>query len=457
MTRTAVLKSIGHFLIFLGALFSPVITLTSTAIGQEDPNAQYVSIVSGDLSNEPREIDIPVEVGVLRLQFSVQHSDRLNLTVVTPAGKPLDLDESNISVTETNGRRLISMWDPRPGKWKLLVSGSGRFFASASVQGELYVCCLQFFGRTGIHMIDRFQPARGSRQQAQVFASGFNLETMEFKLINEEGEQIAPLKFRQSDYSNPSTFMLLIETPEQPFRVLARGRDVNGKGFQRVFHSLIRPLATENSNTQSENPPSAIFNNQMLQDLSREASEAEQKIIRAHIVKWSDEPLLSEKGNPIGIRLKYSMRFPLDGSYSPYPQLYPERVGSRYTAMLSLRIHKGTVEPIPQVTTNQGQMVIGVRAGFKPEIIYNFTVDMVPNYATYNEQNQTFCLQTKTYGQQGIRDRLIREEMNDLRVRFRLSISGTDIDGRQPALTENTYNPGLWFQSYLKEGVSDCQ
>jgi hypothetical protein len=457
MARTAVLQSIGHFLIVIGALFSPAIIFTSRAMAQEDPNAQYVSIVSGVLANHPREIEIPVEVGVLRLQFSVLYSDRLDLTIVTPAGRPLDLSESNISVSEAKGRRLISMWDPRPGKWKLLVSGSGRFSASVTVQGELYVCCLQFFGRTGIHMIDRFQPARGSRQQAQVFASGFNLATMEFKLINEEGEQIAPLKFRQSDYSNPSTFMLLIETPEQPFRVLARGRDVNGKGFQRVFYSLIRPVAADSSNAQSENPLSAIFNNQMLEDLSREASEAEQKIIRAHIVKWSDEPLLSEKGNQIGIRLKYSMQFPLEGSYSPYPQLYPERIASRYTALLSMRIHKGTVEPMPQVTTNQGRMVIGVRAGFKPEVIYNFTVDMVPNYATYNEQNQTFCLQTKTYGQQGIRDRLMREEMNELRVRFRLSISGTDIDGRQPALTENAYNPGLWFQSYLKEGVADCQ
>jgi hypothetical protein len=456
MASKAVLKSIGKFLIVIGALISPTIISTSTTIAQEDPNAQFIAIVSGALSDEPREIEVPIEVGVLRLQFSVQYSDQLKLTIITPLGKPLDLSESNISVTETHEKRLISMWDPRPGKWKMLVSGSGKFSASITVQGELYVCCLQFFGRTGIHMIDRFQPARGSRQQAQVFASGFNLETMEFKLINEEGEPIAPLKFRQSDYSNPSTFMLLIETPVEPFRVLARGRDVNGKGFQRVFHSLIRPSATEVSNTPSESPPSAIFNNQMLQDLSREASEAEQKIIRAHIVKWSDEPLVSEKGNQIGIRLKYSMQFPLDGSYSPYPQLYPERVGSRITTLLSMRIHKGTVDPMPQINSNQGQMVIGVRASFKPEIIYNFTVDLVPNYATYDERNQTFCLQTRNYGQPGIRERLTREEMNELRVRFRLSISGTDIDGRQPSLTENTYNPGVWFQSFLKEGVLDC-
>jgi len=80
----------------------------------------------------------------------------------------------------------------------------------------------------------------------------------------------------------------------------------------------------------------------------------------------------------------------------------------------------------------------------------------VPNYVTYNEQNKSFCLQTKAYGQQALREKFLREEMNEMRVRFRLSVSGTDLDGRQPALTENTYAPGLWFQSLLKEGISDC-
>ncbi|MBO0720036.1 MAG: hypothetical protein J2P41_04400 [Blastocatellia bacterium] len=426
---------------------------------QEDPNAQYVVIVSGDLSNKPREIEIPVEAGVLRLQFSVQYSDHLDLNIMSPVGKPLDLSESNISVNETKEKRSISMWDPRPGKWKLIVSGSGKFSAAVTVQGELYFCCLQFFGRTSLQMLDRFQPVRGSQQQAQVFASGFNLDTIEFKLVNEEGDQIAPLKFRQSDYSNPSTFMLLIDTPEQPFRVLARGRDMNGKAFQRVFYSLIRPVAAADSAIAippAETAPTAIFNNLMLQELGKDASETEQKIIRAHIENWTDEPLLSEKGNIIGIRLKYSMMFPLDGSYAPYPQLYPERVGSRYAAMLSMRIQKGVVDPLPQITTNHGQMVIGVRADYKPDTTYNFTVDMLPNYVTYNEHNKNFCLQTKAYGQQVIREKLLREEMNEMKVRFRLSISGTDIDGRQPALTENAYSPGLWFQNLVKEGITDC-
>jgi len=191
--------------------------------------------------------------------------------------------------------------------------------------------------------------------------------------------------------------------------------------------------------------------------LNKDANEGEQKIIRAQVVNWSDETLFSEKGNPIGIRLKYSMRFPVEGSYSPAPQLYPERVGSAYTETLTMRIYNGTIEPLPLAVQSQGQLIIGVRATFKPQVIYSFTVDLIPNYAIYNEQKKSFCLQTKLSGQQGIRERFAREVMTELKVRFRLSITGTDIDGRLPALTENTYMPAVWFQGFLREGITDCQ
>ncbi len=451
MILKAVLKSFfGFMIVFVGAN-------NFAANAQDDPNAQHITIFSGDLSSEPREIDAPVEVGVLRLQFSVQFDDRLQLTLITPLGTPLTLNEPHVNVVEVKDRRTVSIWDPRPGKWKMRLSGAGRFNAAVTAQGELYVCCMQFFGRNGVYMLDRFQPPRGARQQAQVYASGFNLETIDFQLINEQGEPIAPLKFRQSDYSNPSGFSLSIETPDQPFRVRARGRDTNGKSYQRVFHWLIRPVVADPAAAQSENSPAMTYNNQALQELIKGAVEGEQKIIKAQIVKWSDEQSLSERGNPIGIRLKYSMRFPVEGSYSPYPQLYPERIGSGYTGALSMRVRKGSVEPAPEGVQNPEQLVFGVRAVFKTDVIYNFTVDLIPNYAVYNDQKKSFCLQTKAYSQQGMRERFEREAASELKLRFRFAVSGTDLDGRLPTLTENTYTPAVWYLGYRREGATDCQ
>jgi hypothetical protein len=456
MGYQAVLRWVFIFIVIDLAIFACALRGSPTANAQDDPNAQYIALFSGNLSAEPREIDVPVEVGVLRLQYSVKFSDRLDLTIITPLGKPLDLGDPNVTSTEIKGRRTISMWDPKPGIWKMRLSGSGAFATAVTVQGDLYICCMQFFGRNGVYMMDRFQPARGSKQQAQVYASGYQLDTIEFQLINEQGELISPLKFRQSDYSNPSGFTLLFDTPAHPFRVLARGRDTNGKAYQRVFHWLIRTLNADGPNPQSENAPADTYNNQILQELSKGAGEGEQKIIRAQILKWSDEQLLSEKGNPIGIRLNYSMRFPVEGSYSPFPQLYPERIGSGYTGALSMRVHRGNVEPSPEGVKNPGQLVFGVRATFKTNVIYNFSVDLVPNYTIYNEQRKSFCVQTKPYTQQGVRERFEREVAGEVKLRFRFSISGTDLDGRLPTLTENTYVPNAWYRGYQREGAMNC-
>jgi hypothetical protein len=150
------------------------------------------------------------------------------------------------------------------------------------------------------------------------------------------------------------------------------------------------------------------------------------------------------------------MRVPVEGTYSPFPQLYPERIGSGYTGALSMRVHRGNVDPSPEGVKNPGQLVFGVRATFKTDVTYNFSVDLVPNYTIYNEQRKSFCMQTKPYNQQGVRERFEREVAGELKLRFRFSISGTDLDGRLPVLTENAYVPNAWYRGYQKEGAADC-
>jgi len=428
------------------------------ASAQEDTNAQYITLLSGKLSGETRDIEVPVEVGVLRLFFSVRAGASVKMEVITPIGRPLALGEANVSVTDADGKRTVSMWDPRPGIWKVRLTGSGDFNITASAQGEVYVCCVQFFSRNLIHQLDKFQPVRGSRHQAQVYASGYNIEAIEFQLISEQGEVIAPLKTRQSDYSNPYNFALAMETPDQPFRIRARGRDTNGKAFQRVLYWLVRPIAAEAAVAQPDTPGVVVSSQPQMAapDWEKSAVAGEYKIIRAQVVEWMDEPLPSEKGNPIGIRLKYSVRFPVDGQYSPFPQAFPERINGAYTGALSLRVQRSSVEPMPEGLQNSQQMFFGARPMFKGGVTYNFMIEMVPSYANYNEQKKTFCLMTKTYSQQGIRERFEREVTSEIKVRYRLSFSGTDLESRTPVLTENTYAPGTWHQGFMKDGVTEC-
>lgn len=433
------------------------IILSGAVLAQEDPNAQYVVLRSGMLSGGAVDIDVPVESGVLRLQFAVQFNGNLDLQLITPMGTALDLREPHLSVTRTADRQTVFFWDPRPGLWKMRLSGSGSYTASASVQGDLYICCAQFFYRNGIYTIDRFQPVRGSRLQAQAFASGFNLETIEFLLIDEQGREISKVKARQSDLSNPSGFTLLVEIPDRPFRLMARGRDSNGKAYNRVLPWLNRPLPSEAAQIQAENPASGLVSTQALQDLDNSSATGETRVVRSKVVEWADEELLSEKGNPIGIRLKVTIRFPVTGNYTPYPQLYPERIASTYTGATSLRVHRASVEPLPEGGAAQGQFFISGRSLYRAGVDYRFVVDMVPNFAGYNEQKRSFCLQTRAYAQPGLRERYEREVSGTQKYRFRFSISGTDLDGRFPSTTENAYTPGAWYRSFAREGIAECQ
>jgi hypothetical protein len=469
-------------LLYFAAITACSAFISSVACAQDDPNAQYILIQSGELAAQVREIEVPVEVGVWKLQFNLQSTGDVNWAIITPSDRPLASNMPNLAITNTKegatDKRSILLWDPRPGRWKIRLSGSGGFMTSVMTQGELHVCCIQFFGRAGVFSMDRFLPVRRARQHAQIHTSSYNIDTIEFRMIDEQGELIAPIKFRQSDYSIPYNFTLLLDTPDRPFRVSARGRDTSGKSFQRVIGWLIRPQASNPSgagtgagaNPRPEGAPTEEDNQAQTwtpQEWNPNVVEGEYKVIRAQIVSWDDEPLLSEKGNPIGIRLKYSVRFPVDGSYSPFPSLYPDRGSRGFTGALGMRVHKGSVEPEPDGAQKSSQWLFGGRGIFKAGVLYNFSVDLIPNYIFFNEQKGAFCLQTKAYIQSGgpagpgghpvLRERFEREVMSETKIRYRLSISGIDLDGWQPLLTERTYAPNAWYQSYKREGAVDCQ
>src|SRR5262245_12170556 len=94
---------------------------------QDDPNGQYVTIVSASLNNETREIAAPIEPTVLRLFFTVQSQGEIKWEIISPLGRAFAPDAPNVSVTDANGKRTVAIWDPRPGKWSVRLTGTGAF------------------------------------------------------------------------------------------------------------------------------------------------------------------------------------------------------------------------------------------------------------------------------------------------------------------------------------------
>jgi hypothetical protein len=423
--------------------------LPAPGASQEDPNAQYILLVSGVVAGAAREFEAPVESKVIRLQFTVQLDGEAAFTLLGPSGRPLTLSQPNISEVTQPGRRVITIYDPKPGQWRVRLSGNGGFAVSVTAQSELYLCCLQFLNSSGRGRGPR--PAlegsgAGDPQLAQVAVPGFEIETIDFKLVAEDGAVLDAVRFRQNDYSNTYNFTILIAPPARPFRLMVRGTDATGQAYQRVWPRLFPP--------QAVGPHTGLTGAPALPATGPEMIEGEHRIVRAEVLSVQEVPLLSEKGNPIGIRLHYEIRFPKDGYYSPFAQLFPDRPTASYTGALSLRAIKSRVEPEPEGAPTAGQFL--GRASYKRDLIYRFTIDLVPNYLLFNEQKRTFCLANKVYGHPSP-ERFEREIKSEARIRYRISIAGTDYDSRKQVFTENSYVPHTWYTSFLKEGAHECE
>ena len=427
------------------------------AHAQDDPNAQYLALVTQSLNDESRDIPVTVEATTLRLFFTVQTPTQSNDTItwqlVAPPGRVFNTAAGNVLITDTPNKKVIAIWDPRPGEWQVRLKGKGTFTLTVSAQSELYGCCLNLLGRNAVPS-ERSPIVVGSRPQATVYLSGNNAETVNFQLISERGDVIAPVAFRQNDFSNPYNFFLQWEMPNQPCRVRAVGRSIHGLPYQRVYPNVFQP---QTNAPVAENAPPIAPTGMPANDNLMPYTQGEFRIVRAEVVKYRDEPLLSAQGNPIGVRFTYTMVFPRAGVYLPQPNLYPERITSGYTGALSLRLARSTVAPLPENADQPNQILFSGRARYLSGVAYTFTVDLVPNFALWREDKKDYCLMTRSYNSPGMKERFERELNSDERLRYRVTISGTDLDGRQANLTEKGYAPKLWLQSFQKENVGECQ
>jgi hypothetical protein len=316
----------------------------------------------------------------------------------------------------------------------------------------LYVCCITLLGATGTapqaHPLPPSVSVKSRQVLMQASIAGFEVRSVEFQAIDENNEVVAPIKLRQNDFSNPYLLVLLVDSGGKAFRVMARGTDQTGYAFQRIFPTLFQP----NIEDFASNPP----RDHQMAELAQDVEFGPYQVVRTPVEDLIDEPLLSASGSPIGIRLKFSLRFPRNGFYTPLPQVYPDRISVGYTGALSLRVHRVEIAPVPEGAEIPASARYFSRASYKANQTYRFTIDMIPNYAQYNDQKKSFCIMSKAFSY-GSRDRFLSEVTNETRVRFRISIMGTDIDGRQPGSTEQSYIPNSWYASFLKDGAIDCQ
>jgi hypothetical protein len=167
-------------------------------------------------------------------------------------------------------------------------------------------------------------------------------------------------------------------------------------------------------------------------------------VAHTEVANVHDEPLLSAQGNPIGIRVRFSIRFPRTDFHAPHPYLTPEESFLRETGTLFfLHVIRESVEPEPEKT------------------LYQLSFDMIPNFLVQNATGDKLCV---AYPPPDARtrerfDQLLRDQ-TEIRTRYQLSIwessYGTPWRGGKEEWTENSYSPLAFYQSARQKGAPDC-
>lgn len=176
--------------------------------------------------------------------------------------------------------------------------------------------------------------------------------------------------------------------------------------------------------------------------VNREVTRFDQQAAATRVFNVHDELLLSPGGNPVGVRLKYSIRLPKDYlSHSSFWQsagLLPERdlgVGSWADG----RRTKEASDP-PLVRESNGVL------RYQEGVLYNFTTEFLPNFLVWNVDGTRLCLVNPPAEYANAFKQLI---VKDSELRYRITIAGT----RYAGATEKAYNLKEFYDSAAKEGA----
>jgi len=169
---------------------------------------------------------------------------------------------------------------------------------------------------------------------------------------------------------------------------------------------------------------------------------------RIEVSDVTDEPLLTSQGKPLGIRMRYSVRFPRAGLYPPAPLL--AATDERFQAH-SMRVIGAEITPRPDEIQSDPSST-GTYARYKGNVIYSFVVDLVPGFVIVSPNKTKSCLSFLDANEQNA------VTTNNVTTRFRVHIDGTDYGGYfggASQFTKNVYSVSDFYQDAVANGAKD--
>ena len=237
----------GEFAAAAGLLDVPIAT---------DPIALAYGSGSGPFI---QDLEVPVDGTVSRLSFFAGAQRLGALRLLRPDGRSVEVDPTGAAVQDFQHMRIITVADPEAGLWRIELRGAGYFELAARYRAER--SRLQALDRQGIDLVDftfvelRGRPGHlglfpvreavhaGTRQQCRIILSG-GVEQPTAEMVSAAGAVLAAIHLEVPGGENSGDeFYGSCRIPDQPFRVRVRGRDPEGRFFQRLTPGLFTPAA----------------------------------------------------------------------------------------------------------------------------------------------------------------------------------------------------------------------
>ncbi|MDQ3667683.1 MAG: hypothetical protein M3410_14145 [Acidobacteriota bacterium] len=354
----------------------------------------------------------------------------------------------------------------------------------SSPGGEIHFSSFAFLrsylGREGPNFLGlEGEPSAGFDYLAK--AELFGLEsaaTVKFEMVDARGRVIQPLGFSKSNNAvDDGEFVGLVKVPAQPFRIKVTGTHLRGGIYEQVYRKLFQP--TNRPLQEPLLPPGFPREQaQRIRDALKEQerqmkAEYEKKIgthnngvivlPRIQVSNVTYEPYLSDTGNLLGIRLRYNIEYSADGDYAHSLQVIPDYRDANMRGLVEMQVVNERVNPIPSppsyATPNihvdlKTLVKYGSAAWFGSGVVYQFTIDLVPDFVGQNATKTKFCVDEVHY-QQKVKSRQAWEHMkaSGAHVSYKISMNQVHYGGD----TGPWLPPKTFYEGFLKEGAVRCK
>jgi len=259
------------------------------------------------------------------------------------------------------------------------------------------------------------------RGQAEVVeASLYGQESIgwvRFELLDEQNRVLGAVPAARTGFAvDADGYILKLDVPHVPFRVRVVGADLGGRGFSNTYKRLFVPM---------EGTPAAPIPPEMLSMLHA----GDIRMARAGISGATYEPLTSANGNPIGLKIRFTVRFDAAGYYDVTPHVWPVYTEYRWRGEIGMHA-----------------LSIGSRM-FEVNVDYPLEFDMIPDYMI-RRPDGNFC-------QQPIARIALFEEIMSSRVPVKYGVAVSSLDFSSE--TEPIEPARAWLEGFRREGATQCK